>query len=83
MGPNNQRKEALTYERNGRLFFRHRHHRQGSPGSGRGRGGSGLGRCTAALRSSAPGAKVLEGRMLNGTLSQEALKYWAEGLRLG
>ena len=46
-------------------------------------GGSGLGRCTTALRSSAPGAKILEGRMLNGTLSQEALKYWAEGLRLG
>lgn len=46
-------------------------------------GGSGLSRATTALRTSAPGAKVLEGRMLNGGLSESALKKWVEKLNLG
>ena len=45
-------------------------------------GGSGLERATAALKSSAPGAKFLEGRLLNGRLSEQALKAWAERLPL-
>ncbi len=45
-------------------------------------GGSGLERATAALKSSAPGAKFLKGRLLNGRLSEQALKAWAERLPL-
>lgn len=45
-------------------------------------GGSGLERAAAALKSSAPGAKFLEGRLLNGRLSEQALKTWAERLPL-
>ena len=45
-------------------------------------GGSGLGKSAAGLQSSAPGAKIVNGRMLNGHLNEAALKAWAEGLRL-
>ena len=45
-------------------------------------GGSGLGRSAACLRSSAPGAKIVDGRMLNGRLNEAELKAWAEGLNL-
>lgn len=45
-------------------------------------GGSGLERAAAALKSSAPGAKFLEGQLLNGRLSEQALKTWAERLPL-
>ena len=45
-------------------------------------GGSGLGKSAAGLRPSAPGAKILDGRMLNGRLSVAELKAWAEGLKL-
>ena len=45
-------------------------------------GGSGLGKSAAGLRSSAPGAKILDGRMLNGHLKEAELKAWAEGLKL-
>ena len=45
-------------------------------------GGSGLGKSTAGLRSSAPGAKIVDGRMLNGHLKEAELKAWAEGLKL-
>ena len=45
-------------------------------------GGSGLGRSAAGLRPSAPGARILDGRMLNGRLSEAELKVWAEGLKL-
>ena len=45
-------------------------------------GGSGLGKSAAGLRSSAPGAKIVDGRMLNGHLNEEELKAWAEGLKL-
>ena len=45
-------------------------------------GGSGLGKSAAGLRVSAPGAKVVDGRMLNGRLNEAELKAWAEGLNL-
>ena len=45
-------------------------------------GGSGLGKSAAGLRSSAPGAKIVDGRMLNGRLNETELKAWAEGLKL-
>lgn len=45
-------------------------------------GGSGLGKSAAGLRSSAPGAKILDGRMLNGRLNEAELKSWAAELKL-
>ena len=45
-------------------------------------GGSGLGKSAAGLRPSAPGAKIMDGRMLNGRLNEDELKTWAEGLKL-
>jgi flavodoxin len=45
-------------------------------------GGSGLGKTAADLRASAPGARILEGRMLNGRLSEAELKAWVDGLKL-
>lgn len=45
-------------------------------------GGSGLGKSADHLKSSAPGAKMIDGRMLNGHLSEAALKAWVDGLRL-
>ena len=45
-------------------------------------GGSGLGKSAAGLRPSAPGARIVDGRMLNGRLSEAELKAWAEGLKL-
>ena len=43
-------------------------------------GGSGMGRVTAALAPSCPGATVKEGRLLNGNVSPQALKQWVESL---
>lgn len=45
-------------------------------------GGSGLGKSADGLRPSAPGAKIVDGRMLNGHLNEAELRAWAEGLRL-
>ena len=45
-------------------------------------GGSGLGKSAAGLRDSAPGAKIVDGRMFNGRLDQAELKAWVEGLKL-
>ena len=45
-------------------------------------GGSNLGKSAAGLRPSAPGAKIVDGRMLNGRLHEAELKAWAEGLNL-
>lgn len=45
-------------------------------------GGSGLGKSAAGLRSSAPGAKILDGRLLNGRLTEGELKAWVSGLNL-
>ena len=45
-------------------------------------GGSGFGKSAAGLRSSTPGAKIVDGRMLNGRLNEADLKAWVEGLKL-
>lgn len=45
-------------------------------------GGSGLGKSADGLRSSAPGAKILDGHMLNGRQDEEKLKAWVSGLKL-
>ena len=45
-------------------------------------GGSGLGKSAAGLQPSAPGAKILDGRMFNGQVSEGELKAWAGGLKL-
>ena len=45
-------------------------------------GGSNLGKSAAGLRPSAPGAKIVDARMLNGRLNEAELKAWAEGLNL-
>ena len=45
-------------------------------------GGSGLGRTGQALRLSAPGAKIVDARLLNSRLSEETLRTWAEQLKL-
>ena len=45
-------------------------------------GGSGLGKAAAGLRPSAPGARIVDGRLLNGRLNEAELKTWAEGLKL-
>lgn len=45
-------------------------------------GGSGLGKSAAGLRPSAPGAKIVDGKLLNGRLSEAELKAWVEGLKL-
>ena len=41
-------------------------------------GGSGLGGTNDRLRASCPGATLEDGKMLNGRLSEEELKKWAE-----
>ncbi len=45
-------------------------------------GGSGLGKSADGLKCSAPGVKILDGRLLNGQLDEKDLKAWASGLRL-
>ena len=45
-------------------------------------GGSSLGSTAAALHSSAPGARILDGRLLNGRLNEGDLKAWVSGLNL-
>lgn len=45
-------------------------------------GGSGLGKSAAGLQNSAPGATIMDGRMLNGHLREADLKAWVEGLNL-
>ncbi len=43
-------------------------------------GGSGLGKTAKELSSSCPGAKIVNGQLLNGNPSENALKQWAESL---
>lgn len=45
-------------------------------------GGSNLGRTNDRLKPSCPGAALLQGRMLNGSLSEASLKKWVEDLNL-
>ena len=44
-------------------------------------GGSGLGKSAAGLRSSAPGARIMDGQLLNGRLNEGDLKAWVSGLK--
>lgn len=43
-------------------------------------GGSGMGKTNEKLAASCKGATLLQGRMLNGNLSEADLKVWVEGL---
>ncbi|HJA93538.1 MAG TPA: NAD(P)H-dependent oxidoreductase [Candidatus Eisenbergiella merdipullorum] len=43
-------------------------------------GGSGLGKTAGELAGICPGAKIVEGRLLNGNPSEAALKQWAESV---
>lgn len=43
-------------------------------------GGSGLGKTAQDLAPSCPGAKIVEGKLLNGSLSAATLRQWAENL---
>ena len=45
-------------------------------------GGSDMGKTNAAIAPSCPGAKLLDGRVLNGRQSIDNLSKWAEGLQL-
>lgn len=45
-------------------------------------GGSGLGQSAANLRPSAPGADIVNGKILNGHLSEESLISWIKHLEL-
>ena len=46
-------------------------------------GGSGMGKTNERLAPSCPGATLLKGKMLNGSLAQEELKAWADHLCAG
>ena len=43
-------------------------------------GGSGMGQTNEKLSPSCPGARLLPGKLLNGRLSEQELKRWAEEL---
>ena len=45
-------------------------------------GGSGLGKSAVSLRASVPGARIVDGRLLNGRLNADELKTWVFGLKL-
>lgn len=45
-------------------------------------GGSGLGKTASNLHGSAPGARILDGRLFNGRLNADELKTWVSGLKL-
>lgn len=45
-------------------------------------GGSGMGRTNENLKPSCPGATLLPGKMLNGSLSEADLKAWIKSLNL-
>ena len=45
-------------------------------------GGSGIGRTNDSLKPSCPGAVLMQGKLLNGRLSEAELKKWAESMVL-
>lgn len=45
-------------------------------------GGSGLGKSAVSLCASVPGARIVDGRLLNGRLNADELKTWVSGLKL-
>lgn len=44
-------------------------------------GGSGFGKTVANLKDSAPGATIVEGKLLNGTQSVAGLKSWVDSIK--
>lgn len=44
-------------------------------------GGSGFGKTVANLKGSAPGATIVEGKLLNGTQSVAGLKSWVDSIQ--
>lgn len=44
-------------------------------------GGSGFGKTVANLKDSAPGATIVEGKLLNGTQSIAGLKSWVDSIQ--
>lgn len=44
-------------------------------------GGSGFGKTVANLKDSAPGAMIVEGKLLNGTQSVAGLKSWVDSIQ--
>lgn len=44
-------------------------------------GGSGFGKTVANLKDSAPGATIVEGKLLNGTQSVAGLKSWVDSIQ--
>lgn len=45
-------------------------------------GGSNLGKVNDKLKPSCPGATLVQGKMLNGKLSESSMKKWMEDLNL-
>lgn len=45
-------------------------------------GGSGMGKTNEKLKPSCPGAALRQGKLLNGSLSENSLKKWVEDLKL-
>lgn len=45
-------------------------------------GGSGMGKTNEKLEPSCPGATLLQGKLLNGNLSEDSLKNWVKNLNL-
>lgn len=45
-------------------------------------GGSGMGKVNDGLQASCPGAKLLQGRLVNGNVSKDSLKKWMNDLKL-
>ncbi|WP_270614438.1 flavodoxin [Blautia massiliensis (ex Durand et al. 2017)] len=45
-------------------------------------GGSGMGKTNEKLGPSCPGATLLQGKLLNGNLSEDSLKNWVKNLNL-
>ena len=43
-------------------------------------GGSGFGKSVAGLQESCPGATVVEGKLLNGNITVDALRTWVDSL---
>lgn len=45
-------------------------------------GGSGMGRTNEKLKPSCPGAVLMQGKLLNGRLSEQDLKKWVDSIKL-
>lgn len=45
-------------------------------------GGSGMGKTNESLQPSCPGATLLQGKMLNGRVSENELRKWLDGMHM-